>query len=88
MEKSIMRATYGQIPNFIAELTPFVGNSVTAYTNTKNGRYIVNSYNTVIAEIDIASRKPVYFDAKYYSRTTSRLQNILRDCFDMSSFEE
>ena len=81
-----MRATYRQIPDFIAGLTPFIGNSVTAYT--KDGHYVVNSYNTIIAEIDTVSRKPVYFDTKYYSRTTSRLQNILRDCFDMAPFEK
>lgn len=43
--------------------------------------YNIYSYNTLMATIK--KGKVVYFNDKHYSRTTSRLQNIIKDVFNI-----
>lgn len=42
------------------------------------GEYTIYSYNTVIAIVDVASRRVITFNEKKYSMTTSRLQNLIK----------
>lgn len=68
------KLNYTQVERAIAERVPFTGNSCRGVLDY-DGAYIVYSYSTPIAQV---------FDGKYslnarkYSVTTSRLQNIIR----------
>jgi len=75
----MIRATYKQIPTLISYFKPFTGNSVTGWID--GGQFVVMSYATVIAKIDMATHSVSYFNDKFYSRTTSKIQNILRRLF-------
>jgi len=50
-----------------------------------SGAYLVYSYGTLILHCDFDSDGDAltYFDHRYYSVTTSRLQNMIRDQFGM-----
>jgi len=68
-----MYATYRDIPDLISKGVPFRGNSVVAVDEYIGG-YHIYSYNTLIyREADN------YFNDTYYSNTTSRIQNIIRE---------
>ena len=58
-------------------LEDFEGNSVRGMWTDNRTRYVVLSYTTIILECN-RHGEPVYFDNSYYSRTTSRLQGIIR----------
>ena len=78
------KATYREIPALLEQRKPFKGSSVTALAGKmpNNGsRYIVYSYGTILYEEE--NGRCVYFNSEYYSRTTSRLQNILRQVFNI-----
>lgn len=77
------KATYREIPALLEQRKAFTGNSVEAVKLP--GEYIVYSYGTVIYREHYGAniQQPVYFNSKYYSRTTSRLQNILRQVFNI-----
>jgi hypothetical protein len=67
------RATYATMPALIQTLTPFTHGSCHAYIDGL-GEYRVVSYSTLIA----TSRDGVlWLNARKYSVTTSRLQNII-----------
>ena len=67
-----------QIKEKILNRENFKGSSVKGVVI--NNDYIVYSYDTVIyRELD------KYFDNKKYSATTSKLQNILIDCFNFNN---
>lgn len=69
-------ASYREIPVYIKAREPFRGNSCYgAWTSPTT--YAVFSYSTMIAEYDDL-RGVWSLDETYYSRTTSRLQNIIR----------
>jgi hypothetical protein len=67
---------YKDMENLLKNRKPFTGNSVTA-TKTE-AEYKVFSYNTLIYAEGFGK---VYFDDSYYSKTTSKLQNIIRRVF-------
>ena len=69
------RATYREIPRLISRREPFTGNSASAQWNS-SGVYEVRSYRTVIATYTPGTGWNV--PEEYYSRTTSRLQNLVR----------
>jgi len=70
--------TYKEMPSKLAKYEEFIGNSVkSAYSN--KGIYQVYSYETLI----YASNG--YFDNSYYSVTTSKLQNMLIDIFNLNN---
>ena len=67
--------TYYEMTGLIQGRKPFRGNSVSAhYDGTE---YQVMSYNTIIASINWPERW--WIDTRVYSKTTSRIQNIVRD---------
>ena len=67
--------TYEELPDIISNRVPFRGNSVSArYNGTE---YQVMSYNTIIASINWPERW--WIDTRVYSKTTSRIQNIVRE---------
>ena len=81
--KTIKRA---DVRKYLSECKLF--RSGTAYAIYDNDNtYIVMSYVTVIARIDPNTRKVLEFDGKYYSSTTSFIQDAVRDVFDTSAFE-
>jgi hypothetical protein len=43
--------------------------------------YRVWSYNTLVLVYNLDAGRVVYFDNRYYSQTTSRLQNMIRAAF-------
>ncbi len=71
-----MTTTYREMNAKLESLTPFVGNSVTAFM--ENGLYVIRSYWTDIAKVDPKTKKVVYFDQKRYSNTTSKIQHRIR----------
>ena len=81
-----MYANYRQIPYHISREYKFKGNSVKSlqleehtFENNSIIRheiYEVWSYNKVI--LKMIDHKIAYFDNTYYSRTTSRIQNIIK----------
>lgn len=79
------KATYREIPALLKSRQPFQGSSVTALKGTMpdgSSRYIVYSYKTIMYEEEAG--KCVYFNSDFYSRTTSKLQNILRSVFEIN----
>ena len=56
---------------YISNSIPFIGNNV--ITVLDNNIYKVYSYNTLIYSSD------GYFNSTYYSSTTSRVQNIVKE---------
>lgn len=69
------RATYREIPHLISRRREFNGNSARARW-TSDGVYEVRSYSTTIATYTPGTGWNI--PEEYYSRTTSRLQNIVR----------
>ena len=66
---------YKDIPAIISNRVPFRGNSVSAhYDGTE---YQVWSYDTIIASINWPERW--WINPNTYSKTTSRIQNIVRE---------
>lgn len=60
---------------------PFQASNIFATTNER-GEYVVYSYQTVILTIK-EDGTVSYFDSSYHSRTTSKLQNKIREAFDL-----
>ena len=66
---------YKDIPKLISNREPFRGNSASAhYDGTE---YQVISYNTKVASINWPERW--WISPETYSKTTSRIQNIVRE---------
>lgn len=59
----------------------FQASNIFATTNER-GEYVVYSYQTVILTVN-EDGTINYFDGGYYSRTTSRLQNKIREAFHL-----
>lgn len=68
-------AAYRDIPGLLSLRREFTGNSARARW-TDSGVYEVRSYSTVIATYSPEDGWTI--PDKHYSRTTSRLQNIVR----------
>ena len=67
--------TYDEMTGLLGNREPFRGNSVSArYDGTE---YQVWSYDTKIASINWPERW--WIDTRVYSKTTSRIQNIVRE---------
>ena len=76
------------VRKYLDECKPFRNGSAYAiYDNDNDNTYIIMSYVTVIARIDTSTHKVLEFDGKYYSSTTSFIQDAVRDVFDTSAFE-
>ena len=71
-------ANYRQMQDAIRECVPFRGNSARGEFDTIDGIYRVYSYNTLIASIMPYTKAHYTMNARKYSSTTSRLQNIIR----------
>lgn len=74
-----MTETYSTMPNKIAQLIPFKGNSARGIWNGKT--YEVYSYRTLIATADGSVQ---WLDTRKYSVTTSRLQNLIKVAWRLS----
>jgi hypothetical protein len=76
--------TYKEIPTKIRYFEDFKGSSVSAILIAQN-TYKVYSYDTLIFEYNYDKSEVKYFDNGYYSNTTSKLQNILIDVFNLNN---
>ena len=79
---------YCQIRADLDHRETFVGNSCHGRHNdytpgryTYPSTYSVWSYSTLILTYDRNAHRVTYFDNRYYSVTTSRLQNLIRGAF-------
>ena len=70
-----------QVASYLASKKPFQASNVFACLNEKS-EYIVYSYQTIILRLNSAGEVE-YFDDGYYSRTTSRLQNRIKQVFNL-----
>ena len=71
-------SNYRQIETAIRECKPFAGNSARGVWNSIDGYYRVYSYGTLIATIMPYTTAHYTINARKYSVTTSRLQNIIK----------
>lgn len=70
-----------EITNYLADKKPFQTSNVFAGL-TEKSEYIVYSYQTIILRLNSAGEVE-YFDGGYYSRTTSKLQNKIKQAFNL-----
>jgi len=78
-----MKLTYKEIPSAISNFETFNGNSIEALNNIQT--YKVWSYDTLIFKYNKIDKEAEYFDNSYHSTTTSKLQNILIDIFNLNN---
>lgn len=69
------------VVSYLASKKPFQASNIFACLNEKR-EYIVYSYQTIILRLNSAGEVE-YFDDGYYSRTTSRLQNRIKQAFNL-----
>lgn len=68
------------VESYLESKTPFMASNIFAcYDN--DGNYTVYSYQTIILKVHVDGK--IYFDSKYYSSTTSKLQNKIKRAFDL-----
>ena len=72
-----MKIKRSELRKFIARRAPFICCSSVAVV--VDGVYMVFSYDTLICKYSLDTEALMYFNDNYYSRTTSTLQNIIRD---------
>ena len=70
------------MPQLLKNRESFAGNSVSAVM--ADGKYIVYSYNTIILITDCVTDTVLEFNNRFYSVTTSKLQNMLIDVFNLN----
>ena len=70
-----------QVANYLASKKPFQASNIFACL-TEKSEYIVYSYQTIILRLNSAGEVE-YFDDGYYSRTTSKLQNKIKNAFNL-----
>lgn len=73
--------TQKEVLGMLTNKKPFMASNVFATIN-EHGEYVVYSYQTVILTVkedDTVS----YFDNSYHSRTTSKLQNKIKEAFHL-----
>lgn len=73
--------TQKQVADFLTNKQPFQASNIFACL-TEKGEYIVYSYQTIILRLNSAGEVE-YFDSGYHSRTTSKLQNKIRQAFNL-----
>ena len=73
--------TQKQVAGFLANKQPFQASNVFACM-TEKSEYIVYSYQTIMLRLNSAGEVE-YFDGGYYSRTTSKLQNKIKQAFNL-----
>lgn len=73
--------TQKQVISFLQDKKPFQASNIFACLNEK-GEYLVYSYHTIILRLNSAGEVE-YFDGGYYSRTTSKLQNKIKQAFNL-----
>ena len=71
--------TWRDIPDYLKRQEPFISSSVTAMVG-RDGVYRVSSYETLILELS-PTGEVLYFDDKYYSATTSKIQSLIKRVF-------
>ena len=71
-----MKINKRQLREMIENKKPYIYNSSVAVI--KDNEYIVYSYETLMCVYNLTDNKVTYFNDKYYSRTTSHLQNIIK----------
>ena len=72
-----MKIRRSELRKFIARRTPFICSSSVGVV--VDGVYMIFSYDTLICKYSLDTESLIYFNTTYYSRTTSTLQNIIRD---------
>ena len=70
-----------QVASYLTSKKPFQASNIFACLNEKS-EYVVYSYQTIILRLNSAGEVE-YFDDGYYSRTTSRLQNRIKQVFSL-----
>lgn len=73
--------TQKQVTSYLASKKPFQTSNIFACL-TEKSEYIVYSYQTIILRLNSAGEVE-YFDDGYYSRTTSKLQNRIKQVFSL-----
>ena len=73
--------TQKQVISFLQDKKPFQASNIFACL-TEKAEYIVYSYQTIILRLNSAGEVE-YFDDGYHSKTTSRLQNKIRQAFKL-----
>ena len=71
-----MKINKRQLREMIENKKPYIYNSSVAVI--KDNEYIVYSYETLMCVYNLTDNKVTYFNSQYYSRTTSHLQNIIK----------
>ena len=72
-----MKINKSQLREMIENKNPYIYNSSVAVI--KDNEYIVYSYETLMCVYNLTDNKVTYFNSEYYSRTTSHLQNIIKE---------
>ena len=72
-----MKIKRSELRKFIARRAPFICSSSVAVV--VDSVYMIFSYDTLICKYSLDTESLIYFNTTYYSRTTSTLQNIIRD---------
>lgn len=70
-----------QIIKYLQANKPFQASNIFACL-TEKSEYVVYSYSTIILRLNSAGEVE-YFDNGYYSRTTSKLQNKIKQVFSL-----
>ena len=73
--------TQKEVLGMLINKKPFQASNIFATINER-GEYVVYSYQTVILTIN-EDGTVNYFDSGYYSRTTSKLQNKIKQAFNI-----
>lgn len=71
-----MKINKRQLREMIENKKPYVYSSSVAVI--KDDEYIIYSYTTLMCVYNLTDNKVTYFNSEYYSRTTSHLQNIIK----------
>ena len=72
-----MKINKRQLREMIEKKRPYIYNSSVAVI--KGNEYIIYSYETLMCVYNLVENKVTYFNNEYYSRTTSHLQNIIKE---------
>lgn len=73
--------TQKEVLGMLLNKKPFQASNIFATINERS-EYVVYSYQTVILTIK-EDGTISYFDNSYHSRTTSKLQNKIKEAFDL-----
>ena len=73
--------TQKEVVIYLTNKKPFQTSNIFACM-TEKSEYLVYSYQTIILRLNSAGEVE-YFDDGYYSRTTSKLQNRIKQAFNL-----